>query len=251
MNYDSVFNPGVRVKHSLLQTFAINLIDLYQKQISANLPARCSYYPTCSHYGKQAIERYGVIKGSYLAFARLCRCRPGMGGYDPIPQNEEELIINLTTWRIRLRSESLPISWYFKSPGKRTNSAQARTFHLVLSFPNLLDSEKTIQEKIVKIITDVNFQKTKSFQINNFEEIRSRRGAQRFYRVIGKVQLPCLQSKASFEKELVEYCSTVLVGEVKSALISFASYGLPKRNMLPHAEPCSWSLGTCCWFAVF
>lgn len=62
-------------------------IRLYQNTISKALPANtCRFYPSCSHYAYQAIYKYGVIKGSYLAIARVLRCNPfNPGGYDPVP----------------------------------------------------------------------------------------------------------------------------------------------------------------------
>ncbi len=63
------------------------LIRLYQLTFSRTLPPdTCRFYPTCSHYGYQAIYKYGVLKGGWLAFTRVLRCNPfSSGGYDPIP----------------------------------------------------------------------------------------------------------------------------------------------------------------------
>ena len=62
------------------------LIRLYQKTISPTLPENtCRYYPTCSHYGYQAIYKYGVFKGGWMAFTRILRCNPfSEGGFDPV-----------------------------------------------------------------------------------------------------------------------------------------------------------------------
>ena len=62
------------------------LIRLYQKTISPTLPAdTCRFYPTCSHYGYQAIYKYGLFKGGWMAFTRILRCNPwNQGGYDPV-----------------------------------------------------------------------------------------------------------------------------------------------------------------------
>ena len=47
---------------------------------------KCPYYPTCSNYALQAIEKYGPIKGIYLSIKRILRCNPfSKGGYDPVP----------------------------------------------------------------------------------------------------------------------------------------------------------------------
>ena len=66
----------------------IKLIEFYQKHISAYFESKnikCKYYPTCSEYTKQAIEKYGVIKGTGLGLARILRCNPfSKGGYDPL-----------------------------------------------------------------------------------------------------------------------------------------------------------------------
>ncbi len=63
------------------------LIRLYQKTVSLALPPdTCRFYPTCSHYGYQAIYKYGVFKGGLMAAWRVLRCNPfNKGGYDPVP----------------------------------------------------------------------------------------------------------------------------------------------------------------------
>ena len=61
------------------------LISIYQK-ISRLTPSVCRFYPTCSEYTKQAVIKYGVIKGGWLGIKRIARCHPGNeGGYDPVP----------------------------------------------------------------------------------------------------------------------------------------------------------------------
>lgn len=63
------------------------LIRWYQKSISPNTPPRCRYYPTCSAYAYEAINKYGALKGGWLAFKRLCRCHPfsKRDYFDPVP----------------------------------------------------------------------------------------------------------------------------------------------------------------------
>lgn len=66
----------------------IFLIKIYQKFISPifyYFGIRCKYYPTCSEYTKQAILKYGVIKGMFLGIKRILKCNPlSKGGYDPL-----------------------------------------------------------------------------------------------------------------------------------------------------------------------
>ena len=57
----------------------------YQQHISANTPPCCKYYPTCSNYAIEALERYGAFKGGVLAVLRLLRCRPSTMFHNGIP----------------------------------------------------------------------------------------------------------------------------------------------------------------------
>lgn len=61
-------------------------IRVYRAAVSPLLFTACRYSPTCSHYGEEAIRKYGALKGSVLAFKRIARCSPmGGRGYDPVP----------------------------------------------------------------------------------------------------------------------------------------------------------------------
>ena len=63
----------------------IGIINLYQK-IPFNSHNNCRFIPTCSEYSKEALEKYGTIKGVYLSIKRIMRCNPfGKYGYDPVP----------------------------------------------------------------------------------------------------------------------------------------------------------------------
>lgn len=63
------------------------LIRFYQRNISPAFPARCRFRPTCSAYALEAIQKYGALKGGYLALRRLLRCHPFYKGnfFDPVP----------------------------------------------------------------------------------------------------------------------------------------------------------------------
>lgn len=64
----------------------IALVRGYQIVLSPLLPAACRYYPSCSAYAVEALERYGARRGSWLAAKRIARCHPfRAGGYDPVP----------------------------------------------------------------------------------------------------------------------------------------------------------------------
>lgn len=71
-----------------MKKIIIKAIKIYQKVISPIIQFKgihCKYYPTCSEYTKQAIEKYGIIKGMYLGTKRILRCNPfSKGGYDPL-----------------------------------------------------------------------------------------------------------------------------------------------------------------------
>lgn len=67
---------------------AIFLIRLYQMVISPFLPANsCRFFPTCSAYTIESIQKHGALKGSLLGAKRICKCHPYHdGGYDPVPE---------------------------------------------------------------------------------------------------------------------------------------------------------------------
>ncbi|PID83019.1 MAG: membrane protein insertion efficiency factor YidD [Clostridiales bacterium] len=70
---------------SRMKTILLFLVRFYRNKISPHIGRRCKYYPTCSHYAMQALEKYGAFKGVYLTLWRLLRCNPfSKGGYDPL-----------------------------------------------------------------------------------------------------------------------------------------------------------------------
>jgi uncharacterized protein len=67
----------------------------YQRCISPMLPHACRFVPTCSEYALEAVERYGALRGSWLALARLLRCHPlARAGYDPVPPEKHSSMSN-------------------------------------------------------------------------------------------------------------------------------------------------------------
>lgn len=70
-----------------MKRFLLRLIRFYQTSVSPLFPARCRYIPTCSEYARQAVEKYGAVKGGWLALKRFSRCHPFHKGgwYDPVP----------------------------------------------------------------------------------------------------------------------------------------------------------------------
>jgi len=64
-------------------------VRAYQAFVSPLMPSTCKFYPTCSQYAHDAVERFGARRGVWLAFKRLLRCRPfHAGGFDPVPEVE-------------------------------------------------------------------------------------------------------------------------------------------------------------------
>lgn len=71
---------------SLIKKLLLNLIEFYQKRISPIKGRTCRFYPSCSEYTRQAVLKYGPLKGSYMGIKRVLKCHPfHPGGYDPVP----------------------------------------------------------------------------------------------------------------------------------------------------------------------
>lgn len=69
-----------------IKALFILLIKGYQSLISPLLPPSCRFTPSCSHYGIEALQKHGLVRGSYLTIQRILRCHPwSKGGHDPIP----------------------------------------------------------------------------------------------------------------------------------------------------------------------
>ncbi|HNS79053.1 MAG TPA: membrane protein insertion efficiency factor YidD [Syntrophorhabdus sp.] len=68
-----------------LKKIAICLLDIYKTCISPFIPTQCRFYPTCSSYMQEAIEKKGIFRGLACGIMRILRCHPfSRGGYDPV-----------------------------------------------------------------------------------------------------------------------------------------------------------------------
>jgi hypothetical protein len=78
------------MKLSLFQQVVLLPIRVYRRWLSPlKLQPTCRFHPTCSAYAQEAIIRYGVIQGGYLAVRRILRCHPfHPGGFDPVPHKQ-------------------------------------------------------------------------------------------------------------------------------------------------------------------
>lgn len=76
-----------------MKKILIKLIRFYQIAISPLTPPSCRFYPTCSHYGIEAIKVHGALKGSMLTIIRILKCHPfHPGGFDPVPERKAKKV---------------------------------------------------------------------------------------------------------------------------------------------------------------
>jgi len=76
-----------------MKTVALSMLRLYKRWISPSLAPSCRYVPTCSEYAMEAIERYGVVRGSAMGAWRILRCHPFVkGGYDPVVKQQAKMV---------------------------------------------------------------------------------------------------------------------------------------------------------------
>ena len=69
-----------------MKRILLAMVKCYRVVISPYRPSCCRFYPTCSQYALEAIEKHGALKGGYLSLRRILRCNPfHKGGYDPVP----------------------------------------------------------------------------------------------------------------------------------------------------------------------
>ena len=68
-----------------MKTVVLDLLGIYKAMISPFLPAACRFEPTCSEYTRQAVQKYGAAKGTWMGVTRILRCQPFcQGGHDPV-----------------------------------------------------------------------------------------------------------------------------------------------------------------------
>lgn len=76
---------------SMVKYIFLGAIRLYQKVISPLKPPTCRFYPTCSQYGLEAIQRFGALRGGWLTIKRILKCHPfHPGGMDPVPEKKNQ-----------------------------------------------------------------------------------------------------------------------------------------------------------------
>ncbi len=74
-----------------MRRILLSVLTGYQRLVSPLLGPRCRFYPSCSTYAYQAIDRFGLLRGGWLGARRLCRCHPlSDGGLDPVPERVSE-----------------------------------------------------------------------------------------------------------------------------------------------------------------
>jgi len=74
-----------------MQRLLIALLRGYKNWVSPWLPSACRFYPTCSDYAREAVEKHGAARGCWLALRRLARCHPfHPGGIDPVPESRRK-----------------------------------------------------------------------------------------------------------------------------------------------------------------
>lgn len=77
---------------TVFRKIVVLFIRFYQLAISPMFPSSCRFQPTCSHYAITAVERFGVLKGGWMASKRIGRCHPwNEGGWDPVPEKNVEI----------------------------------------------------------------------------------------------------------------------------------------------------------------
>jgi putative membrane protein insertion efficiency factor len=103
------------------KSVVLQLLRGYKWAVSPLLPPSCRYVPTCSEYAMEAVDRYGVLRGGFMAFVRVLRCHPFVrGGYDPVVQAEQAAIDRLGSAPSTSSGQALRVA-----KGSKTQSERA------------------------------------------------------------------------------------------------------------------------------
>jgi uncharacterized protein len=82
---ENYYTRGIRITGYIFKRICLFLINFYRMYISPLKPRVCRFYPSCSQYTYEAVERYGIVRGLYMGMKRILRCHPfNPGGYDPV-----------------------------------------------------------------------------------------------------------------------------------------------------------------------
>ena len=88
----------------VIQQGLLTLIRCYQYLLSPLLPRSCRFYPTCSHYAAEALQKHGLLLGLLLSLRRIVRCHPfHPGGYDPVPEPTQHPLSSVSSHQIDTR----------------------------------------------------------------------------------------------------------------------------------------------------
>jgi len=160
-------NPIDELRFRGLDQIGIGAIRLYQETISKATPAKCRFQPTCSQYGIQAIEEWGLLEGIKLTRKRIAKCHRPNGGYDPVP----------TKQMLASSSQAIATEGQFSAIPSFTRptsiSDYEHSFKLILSYP--VDREFLSKEDFTQKIAEFNRsvlqipQYTLLFKVNEVE----------------------------------------------------------------------------------
>ena len=77
--------PSVANYFGAMKFFVLDLLGVYKLFLSPLFPAACRFEPTCSEYAREAVEKYGALRGTWMGLLRILRCQPFCkGGHDPV-----------------------------------------------------------------------------------------------------------------------------------------------------------------------